>query len=74
MALNSVGNVLCFHNAIFEISQPINTPIFDYGKLMSFGSIEFGSAQIESIGQNSQSVISEQVLALAIDKINSAPY
>ena len=70
MALNSIGNVFCFHNAVSDVSQPIDIPIFDYGKPMSFGSVEFGGVQIENIGQKPQSGVSEKVLTLVIDEMN----
>jgi FkbM family methyltransferase len=70
IALNSVGNVFCFHNAVSDVSELINIPIFDYGSPLSFGSVEFGGVQKENIGQVPQSGIPEQVLGLVIDEMN----
>lgn len=70
VAINSLSNVFCFHNAVSDVSELINIPIFDYGKPMSFGSVEFGGDQIESIGQAPGRGKAEQVLGIAIDKMS----
>lgn len=69
VAINSINNVFCFHNAVTDISEPIDIPIFDYGKPMSFGSVEFGGVQRESIGQSPGKGHAEQVLGLTIDEM-----
>lgn len=69
IALNSINNVYCFHNAVSDESKFIDIPQFDYSKPLNFGSVEFGREQEESIGQermrdpDSQ----EQVLAITLD-------
>lgn len=70
VALNSLSNVFCFHNAVSDTSGIIDIPIFDYGKPMSFGSVEFGGTQKEDIGQKPLAGESEKVAALAIDGMN----
>ena len=70
IALNSVDNVWCFHNAVSDTPSLIDIPIFDYGKPMSFGSIEFVGHQKEDIGQKPLVGKSEKVSALIIDSIN----
>lgn len=51
MARNSIGNVLCHHNAVTDLPGPIEFPAFDYAEPMSFDSIEFSGIQKEDIGQ-----------------------
>jgi len=51
MALNSISNVHCFHQAVSDSVGFVDIPQFDYGKPLSFGSVEFGGIQHESIGQ-----------------------
>lgn len=69
VAINSLNNVFCFHNAVSDASEFINIPIFDYGRPMSFGSVEFGGEQKESIGQIPGEGQAEQVLGLVIDEM-----
>lgn len=51
IALNSIENVRCFNKAVADFVGHIDIPQFDYGKPLSFGSVEFGGRQTESIGQ-----------------------
>lgn len=51
VALNSLENVHCYHRAVGAAPGRIEIPQFDYGRPLSFGSVEFGEAQRESIGQ-----------------------
>jgi FkbM family methyltransferase len=70
IALNSLSNILCFHNAVTDKPGFIDIPIFDYGKPLSIGSIEFGGAQIENIGQKPLDGVAEKVPAVLIDSLN----
>ena len=70
IALNSLSNVLCFHNAVTDTPGLIDIPIFDYGRPMSFGSVEFGGLQIEDIGQKPIVGQSEKVTGLVIDQMD----
>jgi len=67
VALNSIGNVLCHHNAVTDSAGPIKIPIFDFGKPMSFGSVELGGTQKEDIGQIPISNKSDIVAGISID-------
>jgi FkbM family methyltransferase len=67
IALNSIGNVLCHHNAVTDSAGPIKIPIYDFGKPMSFGSVELGGAQKEDIGQIPISDKSDIVTGICID-------
>ena len=49
--LNAVENLYVFHKAIGARAAVISIPRFDYNKISSFGSVEFGSEQREYIGQ-----------------------
>lgn len=51
LALNSLENVTCYHKAVGAAPGRIEIPQFDYAKPLSFGSVEFGPAQREQIGQ-----------------------
>ena len=51
IALNSLENVYCHHLAVGAAPGEIQIPQFDYGKPLSFGSVEFGAEQREQIGQ-----------------------
>lgn len=70
IALNSLNNVWCHHNAVSDAAGLIDIPIFDYGRSMSFGSVEFEGEQKENIGQKPLSGTPEKVPALAIDSMN----
>jgi len=70
IALNSLSNILCFHNAVTDTPGFIDIPIFDYGKPMSIGSVEFGGAQKENIGQKPLDGVAEKVPAVLIDSLN----
>ena len=70
IAINSLSNVYCFHNAVTDISGLIDIPIFDYGKPLSFGSIEFEGAQKEDIGQKPISGEGEKVSGVVVDEMN----
>lgn len=70
VALNSLSNVLCFHNAVSDSTGFIDIPIFDYGKPLSIGSIEFGGHQKEDIGQKPSSGKAEKVPTIMIDSLN----
>jgi FkbM family methyltransferase len=70
IAINSLSNVVCLHNAVGDTPGFIDIPIFDYGKPMSFGSIEFGGYQREDLGQKRQSGKSEKVQVTTIDQLN----
>lgn len=70
IALNSLSNILCFHNAVTDKPGFIDIPIFDYGKPMSIGSVEFGGTQKENIGQQPLDGKAESVPALLIDDLN----
>ena len=50
-ALNAVENLFVFPQAVGSSSGPIPAPHFDYHRISSFGSIEFGAEQVEFIGQ-----------------------
>lgn len=71
IALNSIGNVHCYHNAVSDSKGSINIPQFDYGKPLSFGSIEFGGRQIEDIGQQPRNDPENQELVstVAVDEL-----
>ena len=51
VALNSIENVVCHHAAVGAAPGRIPIPQFDYGRPLSFGSVEFGPEQRERIGQ-----------------------
>lgn len=51
IALNGIENVRCYNKAVSDFIGHIDVPRFDYGKPLSFGSVEFGGKQTESIGQ-----------------------
>jgi FkbM family methyltransferase len=51
VALNSIENVYCRHVAVGAAPGRIEIPQFDYGRPLSFGSVEFGPEQHERIGQ-----------------------
>jgi FkbM family methyltransferase len=51
VALNAVENLYVFHQAIGAEPGRLKVPQFDYHKVASFGSIEFGGKQKEFIGQ-----------------------
>ena len=70
IALNSIQNVICFHNAVSDRSEFIDIPIFDYGKPMSIGSVEFDGTQKEFIGQTPTIGEPERVACVAIDELN----
>jgi FkbM family methyltransferase len=69
IAINSISNVFCFHHAVSNVSELLDIPKFDYGKPMSFGSIEFGGDQKEDIGQKPQSGPQENVTSVVIDEL-----
>ena len=50
VALNSFEHVYC-HNVAIGLHGRIPVPQFDYGKQLSFGSIEFGEKQTEKLDQ-----------------------
>jgi len=50
-ALNGVENLFAYHMAVGASPGRIPIPQFDYSKVSSFGSIEFGHEQRENIGQ-----------------------
>jgi FkbM family methyltransferase len=70
IALNSLENVFCYHNAVSNQNELIDIPTFDYGKPMSFGSVEFGGAQNESIGQSPFFGACEKVPTIVLDEVN----
>ena len=70
IALNSLSNVFCCHNAVSDAQEPIDIPKFDYGKPLSFGSVEFGGEQKEFIGQLSSVGECEKVMCVVIDDVN----
>ena len=70
IALNSLENVFCYHNAVSNQNELIDIPTFDYGKPMSFGSVEFGGAQNESIGQAPFFGACEKVPTIVLDEVN----
>lgn len=51
VALNSLENVYCHHCAIGKTNGQIEIPQFDYSSPLGVGSVEFGEAQNEFIGQ-----------------------
>jgi FkbM family methyltransferase len=70
IALNSINNVLCHHNAVTDAPGPIEIPAFDYGKPMSFGSVELGGIQKEDIGQIAIPGKSETVAGICVDDMD----
>jgi len=70
IALNSIENVFCYHNAISNQNELIDIPRFDYGKPMSFGSVEFGGVQNENIGQEPILGECEKVPTIILDEVN----
>jgi len=70
MAINSINNVHCFHNAVSNERTFIDIPQFDYGKPLNIGSIEFGEKQKEGIGQDriENQERQEQVLTVVLDE------
>jgi len=70
IALNSISNVLCHHKAVTDFPGLIKIPAFDYGKPMSFGSIELGGIQKEDIGQIPMLGKSELVAGICIDSMD----
>ncbi|MDR3540949.1 MAG: FkbM family methyltransferase [Desulfosporosinus sp.] len=69
MAINSISNVHCFHNAVSNEITFIDIPQFDYGKPLSFGSVEFDGEQKENIGQEriKDEARQEQVFTVVLD-------
>ena len=51
LALNSLENVFCHHQAVGAAPGRIPIPQFDYAQPLSLGSVEFGPEQREPIGQ-----------------------
>jgi FkbM family methyltransferase len=70
IALNSISNVLCHHNAVSDLPGSVEIPAFDYGKPMSFGSVELGGVQKEDIGQMPMPGMSELVAVICIDSMD----
>ncbi len=70
IAINSLENVHCFHNAVSDVSELIDIPQFDYGKPMSFGSVEFTGFQNEKIGQEPRYDLSEKVPTIVLDDVS----
>jgi FkbM family methyltransferase len=72
VALNSIENVYCHHVAVGAAPGRIAIPQFDYGRPLSFGSVEFGPEQLEKIGQargNDPKRI-EHVAVVTVDGMN----
>ncbi len=69
ISINAKNNVYCYHNAVADRPHSIDIPQFDYGKPLSFGSVEFGGKQTEWIGQAPNPISSEKVQAIAIDDL-----
>ena len=69
IALNSIENVYCHHQAVGAAAGKIQIPQFDYAKPLSFGSVEFGAEQREQIGQQrrNDSTRQEYVDLVSID-------
>jgi len=51
VALGSHENIHCHHAAVGKSPGRLAIPHFDHGRPLSFGSVEFGAAQREPIGQ-----------------------
>lgn len=71
VALNSLFNVFCYPLAVSDKAGSVEMPQFDYTLPADFGSVEFGSAQLTSIGQpriRKEEV--EYVQAVTIDNFN----
>jgi FkbM family methyltransferase len=67
-ALNSLENLYVHHLAVGDTAGgKIDIPSFDYRKVSSFGSIEFGGTQNEYIGQPPQAPSGDQVALCRID-------
>ena len=66
VALNSFEHVHCYNMAI---GRPVDIPVpqFDYGKQLSFGSIEFGEKQTEKLDQERGADSSELVHCVPLD-------
>lgn len=74
IALNSIENVHCLHLAASAAPGFIDIPQFDYGKPLSFGSVEFGAEQREAIGQERRHAPDrqEQVECVTVDSFGLA--
>jgi FkbM family methyltransferase len=72
VAINSIDNVYCAHNAVSDTIGWIDIPQFDYDKELSFGSVEFGGKQTEFTGQNPKDDPDnqEKVATITIDSLN----
>ena len=70
IAINSLENVLCYHNAVSDVNELINIPQFNYGMPMSFGSVEFAGVQNEKIGQEPRYDLSEKVSTIVLDDVS----
>ncbi len=70
IALNSLENVLCYHNVVSDQNELIDIPKFDFGRPMSFGSVELGGQQKESIGQEPILGEYEKVPTIVLDEVN----
>lgn len=72
IALNSIENVYCAHNAVSDSIGTIDIPQFDYNAPFSLGSVEFGGQQKEFIGQEPQTdpENQEKVATVTLDSLN----
>lgn len=68
LALNAVENAFLHHLAVGASEGEIDIPKFDYRKVSSFGSVEFGPQQKEFIGQPRQAS-SEKVRQVSLDSL-----
>lgn len=72
-ALNSLENLYVHHLAVGDTAGgSIDIPSFDYRKVSSFGSIEFGGTQNEYIGQPVQAPSGDKVALCRIDDLGFA--
>ena len=72
IANNSIENVWCHHNAVGATSGEIESPQFDYGRPLGFGSVEFSDHQGEALAQERQHDSSKRefVNMLTIDSLH----
>ena len=68
VALNSIENLYVHHLAVSDKAGFIDIPKLDYNVVSSFGSVEFGHAQSEFIGQV-PGESTEQVRAVSLDEL-----
>jgi len=68
VALNGFESIHAYHYAVGDENDMLAIPKYDYGKTMSFGSVEFGKRQKEPLHQERQETDKpDQVRMLTVD-------